>query len=328
MNDFINSALLTHYKTHLCGATWPNDSTPNAEVLRKKSKVVLLETEGCGVITHFHASNYLVNGDPYGSSWFNPTVSRLILRIYYDRSQTAAIEMPFMDFFGDLDYCSNFFSVRYFSKVKYSHNCRLVMPFREHIKIEVENPTDSDMTGYTEIQWETTETLPDNCGYLYTDFREGKIQLPTNILEVCNIPTGGSIAAHWLQIGSDHPSCKHGECICEGNHQFYLDGEAHPSLVSQGSEDFYNFSWGFAELQSDYDAAILKRQLHESGGSTVAMLRCRDKDALRFSKSCRGVIDYTQEYFSRLSQNPRHQKNNFFDFDADYKSCYYYYANK
>lgn len=325
MADFFDSALLSDAKTHLCGATWPNDSTPQAAELRKKSTVVLLETEGCGAVTHFHASNYLVNGDPYGSSWFNPIVKGLILRVFYDRCATAAIEMPLMDFFADVEYDSDFFSTLYFSKVKYSHNCRLVMPFRKHIRIEVENPTDSDMTGYAEIQWETVDKLPDNCGYLHVDYRQGKIHLPQNLLEVCDIKGRGSIVAHWLQVGSDHPSCKHGESICEGNHNFFLDGESVPSMVSQGSEDYYNYSWGFQETSAEYAAAILKRKLHESGGSTVAMLRCRDKDSIRFSKSCRGVIDYTQEYFSPLSVNPRHKKSNCFEFDADYKSCYYYY---
>ncbi len=322
----LGPALLQKGKTGLLGATWPYDSRPEAEELKKKSRVTIFEQEGCGAVSHLHASNYIASGDEFGKDWRNQAVGQLVIRVYYDRETSPSIMMPFMDFLADIDYDSGFFSTVYFSKVKHSHNFRLVMPYREHIRIELENPTDLNMTGYTEIQWEAYGSLPANCGYLYADYRKGQALLPRDMIQLCDIRTQGAIAAHWYQVAADDPQCKNGERICEGNHLFYLDGEERPGIESQGTEDFYNYSWGFQDTQSDHYGAIIKRQDLEHGGSRIAVLRCRDRDAIRFEKSCRGVIDYTQEYFSALSKNPRHKNNNFHEFMADYKSCYYYYA--
>ena len=65
-----------------------------------------------------------------------------------------------MDFLGDIQCESAYFSNLYFSKVKRSHNFRLPMPFREHIKIEVENTSSFDLWGYTEVQWEQVGAIP------------------------------------------------------------------------------------------------------------------------------------------------------------------------
>lgn len=319
-------AFLCPGKTHLAGATWPYDSTSEAPQLTKHSKVTLFEQHGCGAVTHLHASNYLVQGDTFGKTWYNPAVRGLIIRVWYDGNTQPAIQMPFMDFFADIDCQSDFFSTVFFSKVRYSHNFRLPMPFRQHIKIEVENTTGYDMTGYTEIQWDTCSDLPEDCGYLHTEVHEGKALLPGDKIEVCDIKGRGAIAAHWLKLSAEDPLCANGERLCEGNHRFFMDGEDVPGMESQGTEDFYNYSWGFRDTGTDHYAAILRREDLPSGGAQIALLRCRDKDAIRFEMGCRGMIDYTQEYFSALSANPRHKGNQLHQFTADYKNCCYYYA--
>ncbi|WP_214626585.1 DUF2961 domain-containing protein [Paenibacillus agaridevorans] len=41
------------------------------------------------------------------------------------------------------------------------------MPFKKSIRIELENPTNTDLIGYTDIQWEQQlSPIPENTGYL------------------------------------------------------------------------------------------------------------------------------------------------------------------
>ena len=131
------------------------------------------------------------------------------------------------------------YSTIYFSKVKHSHNFRLPIPFKSNIKIELENPSDAKFDGYTEIQYEKLPEFSENFGYLHIDYRQGEAFLPKDKIELCQITTPGNIIAHWYQMESDHPDVKQGEFLCEGNAEFYLDGDLTPTLEYQGMEDFY-----------------------------------------------------------------------------------------
>ena len=114
--------------TRMVPATWTLDKYPDAETLKPFSKITLFNQKGPGVITLFHVSHY-GQGDS----------SQLILRVWYDREQDPAIEMPLMDFIGDIEAATQPYSTIHFSHVRKSHNFRLPIPFKEHIRIEVEN---------------------------------------------------------------------------------------------------------------------------------------------------------------------------------------------
>lgn len=59
-----------------------------------------------------------------------------------------------------------------------------------------------------------------------------------------------------------------------------------------GTEDVYGFSWGFHDIASDNYAAIVKREELKLSGQRIAVLRCRENDAISFRKSCKWVITY------------------------------------
>jgi hypothetical protein len=251
--------------------------------------------------------------------------AQLLLRVWYDGDPKPAIEMPWMDFLGDVEARTAHFSTVYFSHVKESHNFRLPMPFRKHLRIEVENPTDKGFGGYTDIQWEKLKALPKETGYLYADYRTGTPIIPDQTIEVCNIHGAGAIVAHWVQLQADRPETVNSDLICEANQEVYLDGSATPQMEYLGSEDLYGFSWGMGGgIQSDHYAAITRMDRWKSGG-LFTMLRCRTADRIRFESGCRWVINYQQEFFSALTKNPRHQATPKKSFEMPFRSCVYYY---
>ena len=189
-------------------------------------------------MTNFHVSNYL-GGD----------ASQLLLRVWYDRQDKPAIDMPLMDFVGDIQAAAKPYHTIYFSRVRASHNFRLPMPFEKHIRIEVRNPTDRYLMGYMEVQWDEVKALPNDSGYLRVVYRQGTFKFPHQDLMLCNIQSPGTIVAHFLQLEGDHPSCANGEGICEANHEIYLDGDKKPTCESLGCEDFYGHSWGFKGVE-------------------------------------------------------------------------------
>ena len=307
-------------KTHLVPRTWTLDKYPDAPTLKPHAKVTVLDQKGPGVVTLFHVSDY-ARGD----------ASKLVLRVWYDGQEKPAIDMPLMDFLGDIQAATKPYHTIYFSRARASHNFRLPMPFREHIRIEVENPTDADLFGYMDVQWDEVPSIPKDCGYLRVAYQAGDFQFPHEELVLCDIRSPGTIVAHWLQLEGDHPACAGGQGTCEGNHEIYLDGDKEPTGECLGAEDFYGHSWGFPGLESDSFCAIVRNERTGQGGTLVAMVRARDTDKITFKKSCLIRLTYKHDlgepYNGKTGKAPALQpfvggKS----LKVPYRSCIYYYA--
>ena len=284
----------------------------NMPKLNPRGKVKILDVDGPGVVSTIHVCNF---GPGAGFSGNTPGAQSVLLRVFYDRQATPAIEMPLMDFLGDIQCQSDLFNTVYMTKVKHSHNFRLPLPFRKHITIELENPSEEKLAAYTDVQWEKLDRIPDDCGYLRTDYRSGTFQA-SQPLVLCELNRPGTIVAHWLQYESE--KSVRGEQLCEGDHQIFLDGDTEPTLNYLGSEDAYGFSWGFQHgVQWDGRCAIVKLENLKPSGSRVAALRCRVDDAIRFQKSCRWVLTY---------ENDPHAARNLGPLPIPYRHCVYYYV--
>jgi len=266
------------------------------------------------------------------------TLRKTILRAYWDRDPRPAIECPIGELFGtgfgetlpgrDRKAVPVKYAAVPFGMTEGSYYFRLPMPFRQHIRMEVENLTDKKFDGYTDVQWEKVNALPANTGCLRVAYRTGAPTIPEQTIEVCNVKGPGAIVAHWLQIQADHPKTVTSDLICEANHELYLDGSATPQIEYLGTEDCYGYSWGMGGgIQSDSYAAIIRIDRWKSGG-LFTMLRCRQTDKINFETSCRWVINYQNEFFSspELTKQPRlHGRASF---PMPYRSAVYYYSAK
>src|SRR5690606_21628642 len=139
-------------KTHVVPSLW--GKLPR---LGPKSKVTILDVKGPGVVRTIHATTFVFGPGRHGFSGNSPGAQGIIVRVFYDGETQPAIEMPFVDFFGDIQSQSVFFDTEFFSKVSQSHNFRLPMPFRKQILIELENPSEEDFGAYCEIQWDQVD---------------------------------------------------------------------------------------------------------------------------------------------------------------------------
>jgi hypothetical protein len=280
--------------------------------LNAKARVKVLDADGPGVITSIHVSAMAADGiEGFGS----PQVAGLIIRVFYDGQAKAGIEMPLMDFLGDVECKSQYFSSVFLSKVKESHNFRIPMPFRKHVTIEVENPSDRKVVGYLELTYDTVETVPKESGHLRVDYRTGNLSAKTPNT-MFKLDRAGVIVAHWLQYETD--KARDGQLICEADQQFFLDGDTKPTLQSMGSEDLYGGSWGFIAQQGDGQyTSILRNEKVGAAGSRVAVLRCRSLDAISFRKSCRWVLTWANDAWAaeKLGDSP-----------IPYRHCVYYYS--
>ncbi len=321
-NNWESICTIGDQTTHLKPATWTLDKYPDTKTLDPHSRIIILDQDGPGVITLFHVSDYGKGDD-----------SQLILRVWYDKEKDPTIEMPLMDFLGDIQSATEPYSTIYFSHVKKSHNFRLPMPFRQHIRIEIENPTSDYLFGYMDIQWDQLKNISEDSGYLRVSYQNGDFRFPHEDLILCNIKSPGVIIAHWLQLEGDDESCANGQGICEGNHEIYLDGDTEPTMESLGAEDFYGHSWGFSGIESDFYTAIVRYDQTQKGGTRVAMVRARDTDKISFKRSCKILLTYKHDLGPSYNFETREGKapalQPFVDgksLAVPYRSCIYYYS--
>jgi hypothetical protein len=296
-------------KSHVVPALWADMPKLNA-----RTTVKILDVDGPGVVSLLHVCNF---GPAAGFAGNSAGAQSVMVRVFYDHQSAPAIQMPLMDFLGDIQCQSALFNTVYFTKVKHSHNFRLPMPFREHISIELENPSEENLAAYADVQWEQVAKIPDDCGYLRTDYHSGTFKA-NKPLVLCRINHPATIVAHWLQYESE--KSVRGEQLCEGDHQIFLDGDQKPTLNYLGSEDAYGYSWGFQHgVQSDGRCAIIKLEDLKPAGSRVAAIRCRTGDAIRFQKSCRWMLTFENDpgASGALGATP-----------IPYRHCVYYYAKE
>lgn len=305
--DWRSVAEVATVKSHVVPALW--ESYPR---LKAGATTTICEADGPGVVTMLHVSAL---GTNFGMGFDSRPARQARIRVFYNGEEKPAIDMPLMDFLGDIDCDSGYFQTVYFAKVRESHNFRLPLPFERSIRIEFENPSDQDLVGYADVQWDSVSRLPANCGHLHAQLREGEIN-PAAPEVVFALEEPAKIVAHWLQYQSE--KSEHGEAICEANQELYLDGDKTPTINYLGTEDVYGYSWGFKGTNGNNFQAILKED-DLSPGSRIAVLRCRESDAISFQSSAKWVITYLHdpEAMKRLDGTP-----------VQYRQCVYYYSEK
>jgi len=335
MNNWMDIARLDTRRSHLERICWPYDKYPDMPQLLAGTQVTLLDTDGPGVVTNMHVSSmYCLGGFTETTSANEPDANtRIIVEITYDHHETPDISMPLYAFLGDPQGRCGKYSTLYFGKVQDARNFRLPIPFDKHIKIVFKNPTRTDIVSYTDLQWKKLDALPEDCGYLRVEYKKDSARIPEDVPMLADIQGRGTVKAQWLCLNTDLDLAWDGEYICEGNQEFYIDGETSPSLEYLGTEDAYAHSWGLGASTCDGYSVIAGVQHPCENQTEITMLRCRMEDSIGFEKSLQLKLDYSQDYFSQYSTNPHVRKGVFTtrqqaSFQLRYTSCLYYYGSR
>src|SRR5262249_1605187 len=105
--------------------------------------------------------------------WCTPTGNWRfsILRIYWDGSETPAVECPIGDFFASaFGQYAQVSSLAVCVNPRSGLNSYWEMPFRKHCRITLTNLADEQMTLYYQLTYAFTD-IPDDAAYLHAQFR-------------------------------------------------------------------------------------------------------------------------------------------------------------
>jgi len=131
-------------------------------------KITIGEVEGQGCIKQL----WLTFPGWFWQHWnVNEPISQtilktLILKIYWDESDTPAVQCPIGDFFGNgLCEISNFTS-KYIGMSSGGFFCKFPMPFKNGFRIEIENMDEIiDVDVFMNVLYQVEDSPPENAGY-------------------------------------------------------------------------------------------------------------------------------------------------------------------
>lgn len=167
----------------------------------------------------------------------------LILRMYWDGSDTPSVEVPLGDFFACAEY-QNYAQVTSLPvcvNPKRAFNCYWDMPFYQNARITMENIYHEKITVYYQIDYHIGE-IPEKRGYFHAQFRRENPLKEKGIYTILdNIQGNGQYVGTYLFWGINNNGW-----WGEGEIKFYLDGDKEfPTICGTGTEDYFCGSWNF-----------------------------------------------------------------------------------
>ncbi|MDO5479173.1 MAG: DUF2961 domain-containing protein [Clostridia bacterium] len=172
-----------------------------------------------------------------------PKNRMLIIRMYWDGSDTPSVEVPLGDFFASAEYqrYAPLASIPVCVNPKKGLNCYWDMPFYKNCRITLENLHSEDVSVYYQIDYVVGD-IPEDYGYFHAQFRRVN-PLPYKecytILD--NVSGNGHYIGTYMFWGVNNTGW-----WGEGEIKFYLDGDREfPTICGTGTEDYFCGSWNF-----------------------------------------------------------------------------------
>jgi hypothetical protein len=218
----------------------------------------------------------------------NVAVQRqLVVRCWWDDEPEPSVEVPVSDFFG-----VGFGEWRQFTSAPMNmtsggYDTYWAMPFRRHARITVENRSTVAVDAfYYNVDVETREALPDSALYFHAQFRRVTTErgTPVTVLEADG---RGQYVGTVLSM---QPRRGRTLGYLEGDERVFVDGEAAPSVIGTGTEDYFSSGWYFdtGPYSSLYHGLTIKDSL----SGRVSAYRWHIQDPIPFARALRFTIEH------------------------------------
>ena len=230
--------------------------------------------------------------------WMTPDRSipwrSIILRVYWDGSETPAIECPVGDFFASgWGQYAQISSLAVCVNPSRAFNCYWPMPFRKHARFTLENRSSALLRIFYQLTYALTD-VPEDAAYFHAQWRRVN---PLPYKDVCTVLDGvrgrGHYAGTYLAWGVNNNGW-----WGEGEIKFFLDGDTeYPTICGTGTEDYfcgsYNFDVGgrYTPFTTPYTGlAVIPTDGAYQSQQRFGMYRWHITDPIRFSEELRVTI--------------------------------------
>lgn len=232
--DAIDLSSLPAYRNYESGRFSSTDGSGGNLDMRpvpSGESLVLAEIEGPGCVTHIWFT-YLYPG--------HGALRKLVLRAWFDDSETPCIEAPLGDFFGlgnaiPYTYASEALSVGTHRGL----NCFFRMPFARKARFTITNDGPQPCRAlYYYIDYEKYEKPRTDLAYFHAQYRQATPCVKGEPYVILDAKGRGHFLGCNLSIEQGEDSW-----WGEGDDLFFIDGEEKPSIKGTGSEDYFSGAW-------------------------------------------------------------------------------------
>ncbi len=276
------------------------------------------------------------------SMWITGEVDRgLIFRIYWDDSETPAVEAPLTEFF-----CYGFaephdMAEDHWNKGPYytvdsalmsvasnrGFSSYIPMPYRKRARMELENRSSVSKSIFYQINFEEKE-IPGDAGYFHAQFR---MSMPVPYMGVHtlleNVQGKGCYLGTSLYVGLNRTARWWGE----GEFKFYLDGDKeYPTIATTGLEDYFlgAFNWDCMSEYRPYSHLYAGMNMQKPDGlyqiqQRFCLYRWHVKDPIRFDSDLTVTVQALG-----WNRGDDGKNNGFLPREDDYLSVSYFYLDK
>lgn len=174
---------------------------------------------------------------------FCPQNRMLVIRIYWDGSETPSVEAPLGDFFASAEYqnYTQLTSLAVCVNPRRAFNCYWDMPFYKNCKITIENLHSEAVGLYYQIDYVLGD-IPKGHAYFHAQFRRtNPLPYKENYTILDNVEGNGHYVGTYMFWGVNNNSW-----WGEGEIKFYIDGDKeYPTICGTGTEDYFCGSYNF-----------------------------------------------------------------------------------
>lgn len=205
--------------------------------IRPEQTVTLADIDGPGIIRHIWIT---VLDEP---SCPQPLLQNITLQMFWDDSDTPAVDVPLGDFF-----CCGFnrdaliTSQPIVVNPRRSLNCYFPMPFQKKATITVQNHNTVAVPRlFYQIDLGFTGALPENTCYFHAAWKYTEKNTMGTDITLLETEGSGHFVGTYLALTTVQPGC-----WCEGEVKFYMDGDQEfPTICTTGTEDYFGGAWAF-----------------------------------------------------------------------------------
>jgi hypothetical protein len=206
---------------------------------------IIYDTNGTGVLDYFAAR---LSADDIESA-----LRKSVLKIYFDNSAVPQVEAPLGDFFGAAPGINPYHSLPFSVLDDSMMVCRFQMPFRDSIRIVVENLSDGpvNLSGRYHIggyDWKEGISMHFRTGWKLDNGLEASNTIIRDIPYQIIRGRGRIVGAAAFLYNPSQAVTSWGNWWGEGDEKIFIDREKFPSFFGTGSEDYFNYSWSSADI--------------------------------------------------------------------------------
>jgi len=227
----------------------------------------------------------------------NPEMLRsLRLKMYWDGSKVAAVDVPFGDFFCDaLGKTIPFQSALFSNPEGRSFNCYILMPFKTGAKVVLVNESKKDLDLlFFDIDFVTVPKPDADMLYFHTNWSRQQNPVGQDVVLLPEVTGRGRFLG--VSVGLNVNPIYGNTWWGEGEVKMYIDGDkSNPTVNGTGSEDYIGTGWMEGVFANQYQGCLVA----DAANRQYAFYRFHIPDAIYFYKDFKATIQQIGGYFAK-----------------------------